>query len=39
MRLALLIVGLTAGAGWLAQRVELVYKGPYLAGAGSYPGR
>ena len=38
MRLALLIVGLTAGAAWLAQRVELVYNGPYLAGAGSNPG-
>ena len=38
MRLALLIVGLTAGAAWLAQRVELVYNGPYLAGAGSQPG-
>ena len=38
MRLALLIVGLTAAAAWLAQRVELVFNGPHLAGAGSQPG-
>lgn len=37
-RLALLIVGITVGTGWLVQRVELIYKGPYLAGAGSFPG-
>ena len=38
LRLALLIVGITAGAGWLLQRVELLYNGPHLAGAGSTPG-
>ena len=36
--LALLIVGITTGTAWLIQRVELIYKGPYLAGAGSFPG-
>ena len=38
LRLALLIVGVTVGTGWLIQRVELLYKGPYLAGVGSFPG-
>ena len=31
MRLALFIVGITAGVAWLAQRVELVAGGPCLA--------
>ncbi len=38
LRLILLIVGIVVGSGWLIQRVELVYKGPYLAGAGGFPG-
>ena len=38
LRLVLLIVGIVVGSGWLIQRVELVYKGPYLAGAGGFPG-
>ncbi len=37
MRLALFIVGLTAGAAWLAQRVELVAGGPCLAGPEAAP--
>ncbi|SVC19035.1 uncharacterized protein METZ01_LOCUS271889, partial [marine metagenome] len=36
--MALLIVGITVGTGWLVQRVELIYKGPYLAGACTFPG-
>ena len=38
LRLALLITGITVASGWLLQRVELLYNGPYLAGAGSAPG-
>ena len=38
LRLALLIVGITVASGWLLQRVELLYNGPHLAGAGSMPG-
>ena len=37
MRLALLIVGITAAAVWLAQRVELVAGGPCLAGPEAAP--
>ena len=38
LRLAALIIGITVASGWLLQRVELVYNGPHLAGAGSMPG-
>ena len=38
LRLAGLIVGITVASGWLLQRVELLYNGPHLAGAGSTPG-
>ena len=38
LRLALLIIGITVAGGWLAQRVELLYKGPYIAGVGAAPG-
>ena len=38
LRLAALIVGITVVSGWLLQRVELLYNGPHLAGAGSMPG-
>ena len=38
VRLALLIVVITVGTGWLIQRVELIYNGPYLAGSGGFPG-
>ena len=37
MTVALLIVGLTAGAVWLAQQVELVAGGPRLAGPETAP--
>ena len=38
LRLAALIIGITVASGWLLQRVELLYNGPHLAGAGSMPG-
>ena len=38
LRLAALIIGITVASGWLLQRVELLYNGPHLAGAGSAPG-
>jgi len=38
LRMLVLIVGFTAACGWLAQRVELIYQGPYLAGSGGAPG-
>ena len=38
LRLAALIIGITVASGWLLQRVELLYNGPYLAGEGSVPG-
>ena len=38
LRLAALIIGITVASGWLIQRVELVYNGPHLAGAGEYAG-
>ena len=38
LRALVLIISITALSGWLAQRVELVYNGPHIAGAGSPPG-
>ena len=38
LRLALLIIVITIATGWLVQRVELLYKGPYIAGVGAFPG-
>ena len=38
LRALVLIIGITALSGWLAQRIELVYNGPHVAGAGSSPG-
>ena len=38
LRALLLIAFVTASSAWLAQRVELVYGGPYITGAGSSPG-
>ena len=38
LRALMLIISITALSGWLAQRVELVYNGPHIAGAGSPPG-
>ncbi|MFT5086668.1 MAG: hypothetical protein ACI906_004457 [Candidatus Latescibacterota bacterium] len=38
LRPFLLIVFFTVVSGWLAQRIELVYNGPYIAGSGGAPG-
>ena len=38
LRALFVIAFVTATSGWLAQRVELLYGGPYIAGAGSSPG-
>ena len=38
VRTFVLIIAFTAACGWLAQRIELVYNGPYMAGAGGAPG-